>query len=184
MVYGGLICVVPGPGSTSTLNTLRLGETAPLGFTFPWQLWAHWSCHALQTTGPVLAEPRSAVGGGGFACASQMSSEHFGKGLKEKLHVCFSPAKNWSYIHMYIYIYISLSLSLSLSPSLSLYTINGCHILWRNCASCGWVCFGDLDLSTSAGVRNLLQVGVDCHWSHTFLQTCAAYFGSKHLKTI
>ena len=149
VVYGGLICVVPGPGSTSTLNTLRLGETAPLGFTFPWQLWAHWSCHALQTTGPVLAEPRSAVGGGGFACASQMSSEHFGKGLKEKLHVCFSPAKNWSYIHMYIYIYISLSLffsicvcmyiyislslSLPLSLSLAIYNKRMSHPLKKLC---------------------------------------------------
>ena len=62
-----------------------------------------------------------------------MSSEHFGKGLKEKLHVCFSPAKNWSYIHMYIYIYLSLSLSLPLSLSLAIYNKRMSHPLKKLC---------------------------------------------------
>ena len=75
-----MICVVPGQaGSTLNFNSpcgLRrrlylVWGGGPFGVAMPMP-----SKH-VQTSGPVLAEPRSAVGGRGYACASQMSSKHF-----------------------------------------------------------------------------------------------------------
>ena len=138
--------------STSTARVgldegfIWFGEVAPLGLPCPCRPnMSKPADPSWQNPGPLLAAEAMRVH---LRCLVNILNSFLWQGSERK--------------SLHIYFFSSQGLG---------YSVSRCHIPQTEGKTVhppAEFCFGDLDLSTGAGVRNLLQVGVDCHSSHYF----------------